>query len=174
MNHAHTITAITENSPGVLHRIVDLFTRRKVNIESLTVSETETKGISRFTIVVIAEKDIVKKIVKQVVRVIEVRDAFGCENRDLVFTEVALFKVSADLPEKRQQIEDVANRYNARVSFGDKDFLIVQKTGPEEEINSLYLLLEPFGMREFIRSGRIALLKHEREPGTVYVSANGD
>ena len=162
MAQTFTITAITENSPGVLHRITDLFTRRKINIESLSVSETETKGVSRFTIVVKTEKDLVLKIVKQIRRVIEVLDTYVCRNSHLVFREVALIKVNSENPESRQKIEEVSSRYDAEIVSGTEESMIVEKTGTEEEINALYLLLEPFGIEEFIRSGRIALLKKKR------------
>lgn len=170
MAHRITVTVITENSPGVLHRITDLFTRRKINIESLTVSETETKGLSRFTIVVKTERTLIRTIVKQIRRIIEVHDAYACENRHLVFKEVALFKVKTSDAERRRELMELTHRYNAQVVSGDNDYLIVEKTGREDDISALYLLLEPFGIIEFIRSGRIALLKKEREPGEVYLT----
>ncbi len=164
-----TFTAITENSPGVLHRITGLFTRRKINIESLSVSETEKKGISRFTIVVETEKDLADIVVKQMRRVIEVVDAYVCRNSHLVFREVALIKVATDSSEKRSEIEDLTNRYNASISYGDNERLIVEVTGTDQEISALNLLLEPYGVEEFIRSGRVALLKGKRVAGERYL-----
>lgn len=169
MAHRITIIAITENSPGVLHRITDLFTRRKMNVESLTVSATETEGLSRFTIVVETEKSLCRTIVKQIRRIIEVRDAYACENRHLAFKEVALYRVETRTPEKRTELTELAHRYGASVVSGEHDFLIIEKSGTEDDINALYLLLEPFGLEEFVRSGRIALLKTERVPGEVYL-----
>ena len=169
MPQTFTITAITENSPGVLHRITDLFTRRKVNIESLSVSGTEKKGVSRFTIVIKSEKDLVEKIVKQIRRVIEVLDAYVCRNSHLIFKEVALIKVEVKNPEERTKIEEVATRYDGEVVSGTDNAMIIEKTGSDEEINALYLLLEPFGIIEFIRSGRVALLKKRRVIGERYL-----
>lgn len=169
----YTITAFTENSPGVLHRITVLFTRRKINIESLTVSETETKGISRFTISVRTTKDLASKIVKQIHRIIECRSVSLNENRELLFKEIALYKVGAETAEQRKEIDALANRHSAAVIHAANDYLIIENTGSEDEIRSLYRLLESFGMKEFVRSGRISLQIHppaisekvEKHPG---------
>ena len=83
----YTITAFAENKPGVLYRIADLFLRRKINVDSMTVSETERKGISRFTIVVNTNKDIVEKICKQLYLIIEVVKVFDNEDKDLIYKE---------------------------------------------------------------------------------------
>jgi len=145
MAQSFTLTAITENSPGVLHRITDLFTRRKINIESLSVSETEKKGVSRFTIVVKTEKDLAEKVVKQIKRVVEVLDAYVCRDSHLILREGALIKVNVEKPEDRAEIEALVSRYDAEV------------------------LLEAKGIVEFIRSGRIALLKKRRTKGEKYL-----
>ena len=157
----YTISAFTENSPGVLHRLVTTFTKRKVNIESLTVSETERHGISRFTIVVLVDEDLIQTIVKQIQRIIEVKDAFACVNEDLVFKEIAFIRVSACAAADRAKVEEHAERYGARVIHADVDSVIVEATGEADEIKSLYRILEPHGIEEFIQSGRIALCKHK-------------
>lgn len=157
MEKLFTISAFTENSPGVLHRITVLFTRRKLNIESLTVSETEIHNISRFTIVVRTTREIAGKIVPQIRRIIEVRNAYASEDSDLVFKEVALFRVTTPTPEIRNNLEAVTHRQAADIIFADEDSVIIQRAGSEDEVRSLYHMLEPFGIREFVRSGRIAI-----------------
>jgi acetolactate synthase-1/3 small subunit len=159
MEHLHTISVFTENSPGVLHRITVLFTRRKLNIESLTVSETERKGISRFTIVIRADDDILQKVLKQIARIVEVLDVSAKPNEELLFKEIAFYRVLAATPDKRSQIEDLSRRYNSTIVHLGESSLVIEKTGNEEEVNSLYLLLEPYGIKEFVRSGRIAIAK---------------
>lgn len=159
MERLYTISAYTENHPGVLHRLTATLTRRKINIESLTVSESEHRGISRFTIVVRTTPDFISKIVKQIDRIIEVVHAFVSEDNDLICREIALIRVAAEDKDKRPEIEELAHRHGAVVTYANDKSLIVEKTGEEDEINSLYILLEPFGIREFIRSGRIALRK---------------
>ena len=170
MARLYTISAFTENSPGVLHRITVLFTRRKINIESLTVSETERKGVSRFTIVVSVHPDLIATIVKQINRIIEVVDVFAAENNALFFKEIAFYRVAAPTIEKRLEVEEHAHRYGAQVGFAQNKEIVIEKTGTEEEINSLFLLLEPYGISEFLRSGRIAVLSRPRAPGQLIVS----
>ena len=174
MKKQYTISAYTENSPGVLHRLTVTFTRRKVNIESLTVCETEQEGISRFTIVVRVPDDLIDTIVKQIRRIVEVREAFASEDADLVYKEIALIRIFSEDLEEREKVEDLAHRYGGKVVYARKDNLTIQMTGTEDEIRSLYELLEPHGISEFVRSGRVALRKdvtaqkaaaHDHKPG---------
>ncbi len=162
MERFYTISAFTENHPGVLHRLTSVLTRRQVNIESLTVSETETKGISRFTIVLHVEPELMRKIAKAINRVIEVVAVTISENEDLLFKEIAFYRTAAETSDARLEIEEHAQRYGAVITFADDDSLVVEKTGSEDEINSLYKLLEPFGIKEFVRSGRIAIRKDSK------------
>lgn len=161
MKEQYTISAFSENHPGVLHRITAVFTRRKVNVESLTVCETETKGISRFTIVVCCDSEQIEKIVKTINRIIEVREVFFSQDPELLFKEIAFMRVGAETSERRAEIEEFAHRHHAEVVFADRSSLVVEATGSEDAIHSLYLLLEPFGIKEFLRSGRIAIRKTE-------------
>lgn len=154
-----TLSAFTENSPGVLHRITVMFTRRKLNIESLTVSETETKGISRFTISFRATRDLADKLAKQIARIVEARHVTVHENSELIFKEIAFYKIATKEPTRRNEVEELANRHGAHIILAKDSYVVVENTGTDEEISSLYLLLEPMGMLEFIRSGRIALAK---------------
>jgi len=163
--NTYTIIIFAENRPGVLYRIADLFLRRKINIESLTVSETENAGISRFTIVVKVDQIVIEKTVKQLYRIIEVVKVFETVDEELVFKEVALIKVSTKNSDQRKQVNDTASLCGAIISYIGVDFLTVEKTGSEEDINSLYELLRTFGIREFVRSGRIALLKGDKKIG---------
>lgn len=159
----YTIIAFTENTPGVLYRVSNLFLRRKVNIDSLTVSETEKPGLSRFTIVVESTKNNVDKIIKQLYRIIEVFKVFESEDRELLFKELAFVKVSTKTPSARREAEDVAYIFRAKVLYVGSDFIVIEKTGTEEEIESMLLLLRPFGIKEFVRSGRIAVLKDAKK-----------
>jgi len=157
----YTIIIFTENKPGVLYRIADLFLRRKINIESLTVSEIEAKGLSRFTIVVKTDNHIVEKVVKQLYRIIEVVKVFEKTDEELLYKELSLLKVATKNPDQRREVEDLAYLFRAKIVYVGNDFLTIEKSGSEEEIHSLYSLLKPFGMKEYVRSGRIALAKDE-------------
>ncbi|MEI6532438.1 MAG: acetolactate synthase small subunit [Candidatus Roizmanbacteria bacterium] len=159
----YTIIAFTHNTPGVLNRLSDVFLRRKINVESLTVSETERKGISRFTITIEADDQTIEKIVKQLYRVIEVYKSMEKKDDELIFKEIAFIKVTTKNPEKRREVEDLVSLFSGKVIYVTDDSLVVEKTGSEDQINSLYILLKPFGIREFVRSGRIAVLKGDIE-----------
>ncbi len=159
----YTISAFTENSPGVLHRLVTTFTKRKVNIESLTVSETERHGVSRFTISVLVDEDLIKTIVKQIDRIIEVREVFAFRDEDLIFKELAFIRVSAGSAADKIKIEEDARRYGARVIQAEEDSVVVEATGRADQIKLLYGTLEPHGIEEFIQSGRIAICKRKED-----------
>lgn len=158
----YTITVFSENKPGILYRLADLFLRRKINIESLTVSDTDTENLSRFTIVVRSERDLVEKVVKQLYKIIEVAKVVDNTDDELVFKEIALIKVHAKNLEKRREIENLSHLMNAKIVYVSSDALVVEQTGSEEEIKSLYELLKPFGVKEFVRSGRISVFKENK------------
>jgi acetolactate synthase-1/3 small subunit len=155
----YTIIIYTENKPGVLYRIADSFLKRKINIESLTVSEIESQGMSRFTITVRGTKLAIEKISKQLYKIIEVVKVLEKVDEELIFKEIALIKVTTKDPQKRRSVEDITRLAKAEVIGIDKEFLVIEKSGTEAEIESLYILLKPFGIKEYVRSGRIAVLK---------------
>ncbi len=157
MKKQFTLTAFVENTPGVLHRLTIIFTRRRVNIESLTVSETEEHHISRFTIVVRLEEYLVPTIVRQLSRIIEVRRAFASEDEDLLFREIALITVRTGSAEAVRQVAELAREHGARTALTEPGQTILEKTGAETEIDALRELFEPYGIQEFVRSGRIAI-----------------
>lgn len=155
----YTIIVFTENKPGILYRIADLFLRRRINIESLTVSETETRGISRFTIVVDQSQDIVEKVIKQLYRIIEVVKVFEMKDSQIISREIAFIKVSTKTPDRRRDVVELAVLFGAKVTDVGHDYVIAEVTGTEDEIKSLFLALKPFGVKEFVQSGRIAVVK---------------
>jgi acetolactate synthase I/III small subunit len=155
----YTIIIFTENKPGVLYRIADAFLKRKINIESLTVSEIEVQGMSRFTIRVKGTALAIEKISKQLYKIIEVIKVLEKADEELIYKEIALIKVSTKDPQKRRSVEDIVRLAKAEVTAIERDFLVIEKSGSEEEIDSLYMLLKPFGIKEYVRSGRIAVLK---------------
>ncbi|WP_041693981.1 MULTISPECIES: acetolactate synthase small subunit [Emticicia] len=156
----YTICVFTENSIGLLNKITIIFTRRRINIESLTVSETERKGISRFTIVIKHERrEEVEKLVRQIRKIIEVLAVFGYLNEDIVYNEIALFKVSTPLNGKSIDVETVNKVYKAWVVYWGLDYVVIEKTGTETEIFEFFKYIKPHGIIEFVRSGRVAVGK---------------
>lgn len=157
----YTIIIFTENKPGILYRIADVFLKRKINIESLTVSEIEASGMSRFTVSVKETKLAVEKIVKQLYKIVEITKVVEKTDEQLIFKEIALIKVATKTPSQRREVEDVAYLFGAKITYVGSTSLTIKKSGSEEEINSLYSLLKPFGIKEYVRSGRIALTKDD-------------
>jgi acetolactate synthase-1/3 small subunit len=156
----YTICVFTENSIGLLNKITIIFTRRRINIESLTVSETERKGISRFTIVIKHEKrEEVEKLVRQIRKIIEVLAVFGYLNEDVVYNEIALFKISTPLGGKSVDVETINKTYKAWVVYWGLDYVVIEKTGTETEIFEFFKYIKPHKIIEFVRSGRVAVGK---------------
>ncbi len=158
--NTYTICVFTENNIGLLNKITIIFTRRRINIESLTVSETERKGISRFTIVISHEKrEEVEKLVRQIRKIVEVLAVFGYLNEDIVFDEIALFKISTPLGARPLDVETINRVYKAWVVYWGLDYVVIQKTGNETEIFDFFKYIKPHGIIEFVRSGRVAVAK---------------
>lgn len=156
----YTLCVFTENSIGLLNKITIIFTRRRINIESLTVSETERKGISRFTIVIQHEKrEEVEKLVRQIRKIVEVLAVFGYLNEDIVYNEIALFKIATPLGSKPLDIDTINRVHKAWVVYWGLDYVAIQKTGTELEIREFFKYLKPYGIYEFVRSGRVAVAK---------------
>lgn len=159
----YTICVFTENTFGLLNKITIIFTRRRINIESLTVSETERKGVSRFTIVIKEEsRETVEKVVRQIRKVVEVLAVFGYLNEEIAYNEIALFKIPTPEGAKRLDIETVNKTYKAWVVYWGLDYVVIEKTGTEEQIFDFFNYIKPHGILEFVRSGRVAVSKSSR------------
>lgn len=154
-----TITVFSENKTGLLLRIVSVFTRRHINIESLTTSKASIKGIHRFTIVVNLEEEQVRKVVAQIDKQIDVLKAFYYDNSEIVHQEVALYKVPTQAFTNGNSLEKLIRKHNARILEIEPEFTVVEKTGHAEETEALLQEFEKIGIYEFVRSGRIAIVK---------------
>ena len=158
MKH-YTISVFTENKIGLLNRITSMFTRRHLNIESLNTSESEIPGVHRFTIVVHEREENIQKLVKQIEKQVEVLRAFYHIDDETVFQEIALYKVSTSLVSEGNLVETLTRDNNARILSMEKEFMIVEKTGHKAETQQLLEFLQPFGVMEFVRSGRVSVTK---------------
>lgn len=154
MNQTVTFLVWTDNSPGVLLRLTTLFTRRKINVESLTVSVTEVEGVSRFTIALSTDPVIAATIGRQIERMIEVRRVFVFAEPDIVHREVALVRARLERDDEALLLQQYPD---CKVVERGARGTLVQFTGTEGEISSLLARLEPHGVTEFVRSGRIAV-----------------
>lgn len=162
MKQEYTITVYTENHIGLLNRIAIMFSRRKINIDSLNTSPSEIPGIHRFTIVIDEVEEVVRKLVRQIEKQVEVLKAYYHTNDQVVWQEMALYKVSTDVIAEKVKVERLLRQYGARAVAIRKDFTVFETTGQREETNKLIEVLAPYGLIEFVRSARIAIIKESR------------
>ena len=159
MQNKYTITVFTENITGIMSRVVSVFTRRHVNIESLTTSKSSMKGIHRFTIVVNISKEMVIKLVAQLDKQIEVLKAFYYEDDEVVFQEIALYKVPTHVFMNSTKVERLIRKHFARILEIQQEYIVIEKTGHPNETEALLQELEKIGIYEFVRSGRVAIVR---------------
>ena len=159
MQRAYTISIFSENSVGLLNRITSIFTRRHVNIDSINSSESENPGIYRFTIVVHTSEEQIKKMVLQIEKQVEVLKAVYHIDEETVFQEIALYKISTQSVAEGNLVETLIRDNNARILSMEQDFMIIEKTGHKEETQDLLEFLRPYGVLEFVRSGRVSVIK---------------
>ena len=172
-----TVTVYTENQIGLLNRIAIIFSRRKINIESLNTSPSEVEGIHRFTIVINETEEVVRKLCRQIEKQVEVLKAYFNTADEIIWQELALYKVPTDEIAEKVKVERLLREYGARAVVIRKDYTIFETSGHREETEKLVEVLEPYGLIEFVRSARVAIIKasngfHEklkefeyREPG---------
>lgn len=184
MKQEYTITVYTENQIGLLNRIAIMFSRRKINIESLNTSPSEIEGIHRFTIVIHEVEDVVKKLSRQIEKQVDVLKAYYNTNDEIIWQELALYKVPTDEIAEKVKVERLLREHGARAVVIRKDYTIFETSGHREETDNLIKVLEPFGLIEFVRSARVAIIKnsagfHEKlkefeykEPGEELVENN--
>lgn len=156
----YTVAVYSENRPGLLNRVTMLFVKRHINIESITVSDSEIKGISRYTIMVNCSEEIVSKIAKQIEKQIEVVRAYYHDSEDIISQEIALYKMGINTWNENNA-QEVMHKHNAVVTFLNSQYVVIQKSGLKNEIDNLYKDIEPFGLMQFVRSGSIAISKTE-------------
>lgn len=161
-NQLFTISVFTENQVTLLHQISMIFSRRCLNIESLSVSGCSIPGVHKFTITCKSNRDMMEHVVKQIEKRIDVIKAFLHTDDEIVFQEVALYKVPT-ASVLSSNIEDIVRINGARVLEIHPEYTIFEKTGHTVEIKQLFEKLKPLGLRQFVRSGRIAVTKASME-----------
>jgi acetolactate synthase-1/3 small subunit len=159
MNQEFIITIFSENNIGLLNRITINFTRRKINIESLTVSQSAISGISKFIIVVNTTKEKVQRLVAQLEKIVDVLKAYYHTNQEMIYQEIALYKVSTEYLFESDEVEKIIRDFGARILEITKEYIVVEKTGHKEETQELFERLNRFGVPQFVRSGRIAITR---------------
>src|SRR3954467_10186506 len=154
------ITVYTENQIGLLNRIAIIFTRRKINIDSLNTSPSEIESIHRFNIVITETEEVVRKISRQIEKQVEVLKVYYHTNADVIWQELALYKVPTDVIVEKVFVERLLRENGARAVVIRKDYTVFETTGHREETDKLIEVLQPFGLIEFVRSARVAIIKN--------------
>ncbi|QKE84176.1 acetolactate synthase small subunit [Arthrobacter sp. NEB 688] len=152
----HTLSVLVENKPGVLARIAALFSRRGFNIDSLAVGETEHAEVSRMTVVVDVEELPLEQVTKQLNKLVEVLKVVELEPGSAVQRQVMLIKVRADAA-TRSQVLEMVQMFRAKVVDVATESLTIEATGTTEKLHALLEVLEPFGVRELVQSGMVAI-----------------
>jgi acetolactate synthase-1/3 small subunit len=160
----HTLVAWVEDKPGVLTRVASLFRRRSFNIESLTVGHTEIPHISRMTIVAEESEITVEQVIKQLYKLINVTKITDVTSEPTIMRELALIKVQATAS-TRSEIIQFAEVFECKIVDMALDSLTIEVTGAEDKIESLLRLLRPFGIKEMVRTGRIAMVRGASDDG---------
>jgi acetolactate synthase-1/3 small subunit len=176
-----TITVYTENQIGLLNRIAIIFTRRKINIESINSSPSEVDSVHRFTIVINETEDVVRKICRQIEKQVEVLKVYFNTSDEIVWQELAMYKVPTEIIAEQVQVERLLSQHGAKAVVIRKDYTVFEVTGHREETDNLIKVLEPYGLIEFVRSARVAIIKdsdgfhhklkefEQREPSNVVI-----
>ncbi|MBP9741332.1 MAG: acetolactate synthase small subunit [Chitinophagaceae bacterium] len=162
MKQEYTITVYTENQVGLLNRIAIIFSRRKINIESLNTSPTEVESVHRFTIVVNETEDVIKKLCRQIEKQVEVLKAYYNTSEEIVWQEMALYKVPTNVIAEEVKVERLLRQHGANTVVIRNDYTVFQVTGHREETDNLVKVLEPYGLIEFVRSARVAIIKDSK------------
>jgi acetolactate synthase-1/3 small subunit len=170
----YTISAFSENHIGLLNRITIIFTRRHVNIESLTVSASAMKGIHKFTIVINETREKVEQVVSQIEKLVEVLKAFYHTDDEVIYQEIALFKVPTQALIEGDELETTIRKHNARILEVRPEYTVIEKTGYKEEYLDLFEELQKYKVLQFTSSGRVAVTRSSKELFSTYLLEAGE
>jgi acetolactate synthase I/III small subunit len=155
----YTITVYTENQIGLLNRIAIIFSRRKINVDSLNTSPSEVDSVHRFTIVINETEDVVRKLCRQIEKQVEVLKAYYNTNEEIIWQELALYKVPTEIIAEEVKVERLLSQYGAKAVVIRKDYTVFEVSGQRSETDDFMKILEPYGLIEFVRSARVAIIK---------------
>jgi len=159
MEKEYTIITFSENKSGILSRVVGLVTRRHLNIESLSASKSAIPGIHKIVFVIKATEDLVKKVVAQIDKQVDVLKAFHYDDDEIVYQEIALYKVPSESFYDGNEVESLIRKYNAKILRIEEEYIVVEKSGHHQETEALLEEFQKYGIYEFMRSGRTAVVK---------------
>lgn len=168
-----TISAFSENHIGLLNRITIIFTRRRINIDSLTVSGSAIPGIHKFTIVVHECQEKVEQVVAQIEKLVEVLRAFYHTEDEVIHQEIALYKVPTKAMVEGNKVEEIIRSHHARILEVKPEYTVIELTGHKDETQALFDELFNYGLLQFTRSGRIAVTRASKEIFSNYMKDAG-
>ncbi len=154
-----TISIYSENNVGLLNRISAILLKRHINIESFSTSVSEIPDVYRFVIVVHLSQEKVKKVVGQIEKQVDVIKAFYHTDEETIFQESALYKVKSSALFEERHIQNVIKESHANIVTVSPEYFVIEKTGFRHETEKLYNDLAPYGLLQFVRSGRISVTK---------------
>jgi len=159
LKNTFTVSIYTENNIGLLNRISAIFLKRHINIEGLTTSPSEIKNIFRFVIVVKSTEFSIKRIIKQIEKQIEVIASFYHTDDQTIYLETALYKVKSKSLFDEKHIQKIIKNSQANIVTVSPNYFVIEKTGWRDDTEKLYKELKPYGLLQFVRSGRISVSK---------------
>lgn len=157
----HIISALVQNKPGVLAHAAGMFAARAFNIDSLAVGRTDDPSLSRMTIVVVGDDKVVEQVRKQLAKIISVVKVQDFVGQDMVARDLMLLSVAAPA-EKRPEILAIIKMFNAKVVDIGPKFVMVEVCGPEEKIEAFIDSCRPYGIKNVVRTGTVAMSRHSR------------
>lgn len=163
MKQEYTISLFSEDHIGILNKMTIILTRRQINIESITASESIVKGVHLLTLVVKTTPDMVRKVAKQFEKIVDVLKVFVHTSDEIIYQEIALYKVTTKGLMSGNAIDHVVRNHHARILEVSPEYIVIEKTGHKSEITELLTQLEPYGVLQFVRSGRVAITRQVKE-----------
>jgi len=159
----YTISLFSEDHIGILNQITIILTRRQINIESITASESAVDGVHLLTMVVKTTPEMIRKVARQMEKLVDVLKVFVHTSEEIIYQEIALFKLSVKSTMSGNIIDHIVRQYHARILEVTPEYIVIEKTGHKSEISELQSHLKPYGVLQFARSGRVAVTKQVRE-----------
>jgi acetolactate synthase-1/3 small subunit len=163
MKQEYTISIFTEDHIGILNQITIILTRRQINIDSITASESAVKGVHLLTIVVRTTSEMIQKVARQMEKLVDVLKVFVHTSDHIIYQEIALYKVTTKGMMSGNAIDHVVRSHHARILEVSPEFMVIEKTGHKTEIADLLAHLQPYGVLQFVRSGRVAVTRQVKE-----------
>lgn len=165
----YTLSVFSENTVGILNLISIVYTRRSINVEGISASETSIPGIFKTTVLSYSDRETMEKVLAQIEKAIYVVKAFLYTDDQIIHQEVALYKVDTAKLIGEENLEKIIRHYNARILDITNDYTVIEKTGHSEETEALFHELKKYGLRQFVRSGRVCVTKDPVEHISVFL-----